>query len=195
MKAQTKIKTMTIAGLLCAVGIIIPMVMPRISMEPASFTLASHVPVFIAMFISPLVSISVALLTTFGFLISGTPIVIVLRALTHVIFALTGALILKKNNDVLLSLKSSLLFSLVISLIHAVAEVGVVTMFYWGGTLSNYEEKGYLVSVIGLVGIGTFIHSMIDFSLAVYVWKPLQHIITIPANAKVRTRPVKHMNS
>lgn len=195
MKAQTKIKTMTIAGLLCAVGIIIPMVMPRISMEPASFTLASHVPVFIAMFISPLVSIFVAVLTTFGFLISGTPIVIVLRALTHVVFALTGALILKKNNDILLSLKSSVLFSFVISLIHAIAEVVVVTIFYWGGTLASYEEKGYLISVIGLVGIGTLIHSMIDFGIAVYVWKPLQHIITIPANAKVRTRHVKHMSS
>lgn len=195
MNTQTKIKTMTIAALLCAIGIIIPMVMPRISMEPASFTLASHVPVFIAMFISPLVSIFVALLTTFGFLISGTPIVIVLRALTHFIFALTGALILKRNNDILLSFKSSLLFSVVVSLIHAVAEVVVVTIFYWGGTLANYEEKGYLISVIGLVGIGTFIHSIIDFSLAVYVWKPLQHIITIPANAKVRTRQVKHMSS
>lgn len=195
MKAQTKIKTMTIAGLLCAIGIIIPMVMPRISMEPASFTLASHVPVYIAMFISPLVSIAVALLTTFGFLISGTPIVIVLRALTHVIFALTGALILKKNNNILLSFKSSLLFSFVISVVHAVAEVVVVTMFYWGGTLTNYEEKGYLISVIGLVGVGTFIHSMIDFGIAVYVWRPLQYIITIPANAKVRTRHVKHMSS
>lgn len=190
MKAQTKIKTMTIAALLCAVGIIIPMIMPRISMEPASFTLASHVPVFIAMFISPIVSTFVALLTTFGFLISGTPIVIVLRALTHVVFALTGALILKKNNDILLSLRSSVLFCFFISLVHAVAEVIVVTIFYWGGTLANYEEKGYLISVIGLVGIGTLIHSMIDFAIAVYVWKPLHNIITIPANAKVRTRGI-----
>ena len=48
------------------------MVMPRITIGPASFTLASHVPVFIAMFISPVVAIAVSLGTGFGFLIRNT---------------------------------------------------------------------------------------------------------------------------
>lgn len=40
------VKRLTISALLIAMGIIIPMVMPRITIGPASFTLASHVPVF-----------------------------------------------------------------------------------------------------------------------------------------------------
>ena len=63
------------------------MFMPKIVLEPASFTLASHVPVFIAMFISPLVAFAVALGTTIGFLMSGLPVIIVMRALSHVVFA------------------------------------------------------------------------------------------------------------
>ena len=59
------VKRLTISALLIAMGIIIPMVMPRITIGPASFTLASHVPVFIAMFISPVVAISLG--TGFGF--------------------------------------------------------------------------------------------------------------------------------
>lgn len=61
------VKRLTISALLIAMGIIIPMVMPRITIGPASFTLASHVPVFIAMFISPVVAIAVSLGTGFGF--------------------------------------------------------------------------------------------------------------------------------
>lgn len=188
MKTDYKIKTMTIAGLLCAIGIIIPMFAPKIVIEPASFTLASHVPVIIAMFISPTVAISVSLLTSLGFLISGFPIVIVLRALTHLLFASIGAFMIKKNNNILLSPKSAVIYSFIIAIIHAIAEVAVVTFYYWGGSMAAYEEKGYLVSVLGLVGLGTIIHSMVDFGIAVVVWKPLQQIISIPANARIRTR-------
>lgn len=49
------IRNLTISALLIGLGILIPMVMPKIVIGPASFTLASHVPVFIAMFFSPLV--------------------------------------------------------------------------------------------------------------------------------------------
>lgn len=185
-KENDKLQTMIIAALLSAIGIIIPMFAPKIVLEPASFTLASHVPVFIAIFISPLTAISVALITTLGFLFAGYPIVIVLRALTHLIFAVVGSFILKKHGTILMSTKSNLLFNFLIGLLHAVCEVMVVTFFYLGsGMTSAYYEKGYLLSVVALVGIGTVIHSMIDYTIAVFVWKPLQHVITIPVNAKI----------
>ena len=185
---SNKIKFMTIAALLCALGIMIPMFAPKIPMEPASFTLASHVPIFIAMFISPPVAITVALITSFGFLIAGFLPVVVLRALTHIIFATIGSFILKKNGRMLLSVKSTVLFAVFIAFIHALAEVAVVTWFYWGGDLAAYQEKGYLITVVGLVGVGGFIHSLIDFSLATIVWKALQHVVTIPASAKMRAK-------
>ncbi len=185
MKQRNKIQLMTTAALLSAIGILIPMFAPKIIIGPASFTLASHVPVFIAMFISPYVAIAVALISGIGFLISGFPIVIVLRALSHIVFATVGAFILKKNGSLLNSTKSTAVFGLFVSLIHAVFEVGVVTFFYLGsGMTSIYYEKGYLFTVVGLVGLGTVIHSMIDYTIALLVWNPLQSIVSIPASVK-----------
>lgn len=184
-----KIKLMTISALLSATGILIPMTFPGIRLEPASFTLASHVPVFLAMFISPLTAAFVAIVSTFGFFVAGFPIVIVLRALTHLIFSMTGAFILKKKKHLLSSFGNAALFSFIISLIHGAAEVAVVTYFYWiNGIPVSYYEKGYFTSVILLVGVGTLIHSMIDFSIAVIVWRPLQQIIPVPANAKIKIK-------
>ncbi|MGB8452010.1 MAG: hypothetical protein WCD89_06730 [Anaerocolumna sp.] len=185
MNQRNKIQIMTIAALLSAIGIMIPLFAPKIMIEPASFTLASHVPIFIAMFISPYIAIAVAVISAFGFLMAGFPIVVVLRALSHIVFATVGAFILKKNGSLLNSPKSAALFGLFVSFIHAVFEVGVVTFFYWGsGMTTAYYEKGYLLTVIGLVGLGTVIHSMIDFTIALFVWNPLQHIVTIPASVK-----------
>lgn len=182
-----KVKIMTISALLCALGILIPLTFPSIRLEPASFTLASHVPVIIAMFISPTVAAFVASVSALGFLVAGFPIVIVLRALTHLIFSLIGAFILKKNSHMLQSFKSTALYAIFISLIHGAAEVAVVTYFYWvSGISSAYYEKGFIISVILLVGVGTFLHSLVDFSIAVFVWKPLQKVISIPANARIK---------
>ena len=159
----------------------IPMFAPKIIIEPASFTLASHVAIFIAMFISPEMAISVALISSMGFFIAGFPLVVVLRALTHLIFATAGAFILKKHHDILLSPKTMIPFGLLLALIHAVGEVTVVCLYYFGtgATTSLYY-------VFGLVGLGTIIHSMVDYSIAVLVWSPLQHVIAIPANARIK---------
>ena len=62
MKSKTNTFQLALAGMLIAIGIVIPMFSPiKIIIEPASFTLASHVPVFIAMFISPMMAAAVAL--------------------------------------------------------------------------------------------------------------------------------------
>lgn len=182
---SNKIKTLTTTALLCAIGILIPMIMPiKVIIEPASFTLASHVAVMIAMFISPSVGISVALVTSFGFLLGGFPPVVVLRALSHVIFIALGAFILKKYPNTLQSMKTMIPFALLISVVHGICEVIVSSVFYFTGTATT----NYLVTVIGLVGFGTIIHSLVDFSIAVLVWIPVQRVVSIPANAKIRSK-------
>jgi niacin transporter len=185
MKPNNKVMSMTIAAMLCAIRIVIPMVAPRIVMGPISFTLASHVAIFIAMFISPQIAISVALVTGIGFQLAGFPIEIVLRAFTHVIFAALGAFILKKNGSILLSAKNTILFSLLIAVVHAIAEVLAITTFYW--ITGKFNDSFFTVVFIG-IGLGTIIHSMVDFTIAVIVWKPLQHIVLIPASAKIKAK-------
>lgn len=189
---MNRIKTMTIAALLCAVGILIPMYFPKIIIGPASFTLASHVPIFIAMFISPTVAISVAIITTFGFFIAGFPLVIVLRALTHLLFAALGSYLLKRKGTLLNNMKTAILYSFGISLLHALAEVVVVTFFFFGGKVSEaFLESGYVKSVLLMIGVGGLIHSMVDLSIAVFVWMPLQQVLSIPANLKIRRNYAK----
>ena len=124
------------------------------------------------MFISPLVAFAVALGTTIGFLMSGLPVIIVMRALSHVVFATAGALWLTRYN--INTVTKAGVFAVVTSLIHAFAEFLVVTTFYFGGNVSEkFYENGFLRSVILLVFIGTFIHSLVDFVIAYVVSKPL----------------------
>jgi len=167
---SANITTMVISALLVAIGIIIPLLSPlKIVIPPASFTLGSHVAIFIAMFVSLPVGIVVSIGTTIGFLLGGFPIVIVLRALTHIVFVAVGAIILKKTPELLTSPKKTVLFSLFLSLIHAVCEVAIVTVFFFGGN----STENYVITVMLLVGVGTVIHSMVDFGIALAVWKLL----------------------
>ncbi|MPQ44950.1 hypothetical protein [Clostridium tarantellae] len=175
MKKKISVKAIVTAALLCAIGIIIPMFSPiKIILEPASFTLASHVPIFIAMFISPATAIFVSIGTTLGFLLGGFPLVVVLRALSHVGFASIGALYLERHEGTIKTFKSSMIYAVIISIIHGVAELLIVLPFYFGASLSQeYYQKGFFNSVIILVGFGAFIHSIFDYGLAVYIWKAI----------------------
>ena len=182
------VKRLTISALLIAMGIIIPMVMPRITIGPASFTLASHVPVFIAMFISPVVAIAVSLGTGFGFFLSATPI-IALRAVSHLIFAVIGAVILQKHPEILINKEGKFtllngklqLFNVGIGVIHSAAELVVVSVFYTMGNLpGTYYTAGFMYSIFLLMGVGGLIHSLVDFSIAYFLASTLSKHVDIP---------------
>lgn len=182
---KNKVYRLTISALLIAIGILIPMFSPvKVILEPASFTLGSHIAIFIAMFISPGTAAAVAVGTTLGFFWGGFPIVIVMRAATHIIFAVCGAFILKKNPSIFSSAAKTILFAFLISCLHAVSEVLVVMPFYFGNNMAaGYYAKGFFVSVILLVGVGSVIHSMVDFGISLIIWKPLNKMVKhSPAN-------------
>jgi len=164
---------LSVSGLLIAVGIAIPMFSPfKIILGPASFTLASHVAIFIAMFISPYMAISVTIGTTIGFFFGGFPLVIVLRAASHIIFVIAGALFLKKFYVATLSAIKLRIFSFFIALLHGFCELIVVSVFYFGGYMSAaFYQSGFFLSIILLVGLGTVVHSMIDFEIAYAIGK------------------------
>lgn len=178
--ANERLYRLVLAGLLCAVAIVIPVFSPiKIQLEPASFTLASHVAIFIAMFISPGVAVAVNLGATLGFFLAGFPIVVVARAASQIVFAFLGAKYIEGHAQVATSpfKFSSLAFSFIIGIIHAVFEILAVLPFYFGGNMEAYAQRGFFVGVFMLVGVGTVIHSMVDFLIAGVVWKPLQHVL------------------
>lgn len=176
------IQKITIAGLLIAIGIVIPAFSPlKVVMEPASFTLGSHIAIFIAMFISPGVAVAVVIGTTLGFFIGGFPLVIVIRAASHIIFAVLGAMWLRKSPIAEMKPLKVLLFSLAIAVIHGVAEYAVVSVFYFAGGMGEaYYTSGFMMTVVLLVGAGTVVHSMVDFAIAYGILLPLKKSKVFP---------------
>jgi niacin transporter len=144
--------------------------MPKIAIEPMSFTLASHVAIFIAMFISPAMAVAVVLGATVGFFFSGLPLVVMLRAASHIFFALAGSYYIAKHSEVLNSPRDTHIFSFALALIHAIGEMIVVSFFYFGG---SYQEHNFFRVVILLVGLGSIVHSMIDYEIAWVVFQGL----------------------
>lgn len=170
---MTSTQKLTRTSILIALGIIIPMIMPKINIPPASYTIASHVPVFIAMFISPGVAIAVALGTAFGFLLS-LPLVVAVRALSHLVFAVLGALYLQKFPDTINSQKKLFLFNIGIAVIHATTECLAVAGFYFFSP--NIIEANYFTFVFLMIGVGGFFHSIVDFFIAQFMVVRLQNI-------------------
>ena len=170
MNIKTNTRLLIISSVLTAIGILIPIISPiKITLEPASYTLASHVAIFIAIFIAPSVAVSVSIGTALGFWFAGFPIVIVVRAFSHIVFAFIGSMMMK-NQPILLQTKpKQFLIGLILSLIHAVFEVIVVLPFYFFGNTLDYS----ILNIFMLIGIGTIIHSMIDFYISLIIFKPL----------------------
>ena len=172
MNTQKKTQFMTLTALLTAIAILIPLVMPfKIVIPPASYTLGSHVAIFIAMFLSPWMAIFVIVASSIGFLLAGYPIVIVLRAFSHIFFGTLGAFYLQKHPQTLDNKKSSLIFNFVLGLVHAIAEVFACIIFY-ASTGTDLKNMFYVLFV--LVGFGTIVHSMVDYYLALAVYKALK---------------------
>ena len=183
MKSHKHMQVLVLASLLIAVGTVIPMLMPKIIVGPMSFTLASHVAVMIAIFISPAVAIAVALGTTLGFFMAGFPFVVVMRALTHVIWAYLGAKYAQKNPQIFEKPIKTLQFNIVIALIHAIGEMIIVIPFYYG---NGMDIQMFCYMIFGIVGLGTIIHSSIDFCITLPVWKALSQSRVITGVSQVK---------
>lgn len=187
LKNKGKVYLLTVSALLSAIGILIPVVLPlKIVLEPASYTLASHVPIFIAMFISPVTAVVVAVGTAAGFFIGGFPLVVVLRAATHVIWAFLGATLIQNNDHIFDSRNGSTMFSLMLGLVHAACEMLVVIPFFLANRMSpGYYSEGFIVSVVLMVGLGTVLHSMVDYYLAILIWKSIRKGVRVPGREKL----------
>ena len=100
MDNREKIRKMMFAAVLIAISIIIPTQFGflKIIIGPFTATIASHVPMFLAMLISPEVAIAVGVGSALGFFITS-PLVIAARAAMHIVVGYVGALIIKKDKN------------------------------------------------------------------------------------------------
>lgn len=155
-----KTHEIVLGGLLTAFALVIPMAFGgvlSIMIPPFSATLAAHVPIMLAMTISPVTALMVGLGSSLGFLIKLGPI-IAARALVHVVIGLIGAFLYKEG-------KAFYQVLLVTLPIHGLGEALIVLPF----GLSLYDA--------GLVvGVGTMLHHLIDSVISLAVVKQLNFI-------------------
>lgn len=173
-------KDMVVSALLIAIGLLIPMIFTglpfRIVVGPYSATLMAHVPVIIAMFISPLTAIVTAIGTTIGFFFTA-PFIVAVRAASHIIFAIMGAVMLKKGMKLLP-------VCILTGIVHAMIEGIVVMIFYLGGI--STPTAGYSIAALVIITIaGTFAHHIVDFIISYFVGKGLANARMIPSLPKI----------
>ncbi len=169
MKKTFTTKNMVITALLIAFGIIIPSAFGflRVILPPAfTATLTAHVPIFISMFISPMSALFTAIGTAIGFQFSGLDLVVVVRAVSHIVFAVVGAYLIHKQHSIVLT-------GIVTAILHALFEAIVVYAFLSLGWTQAQAGVSFMEAAFYVVGIGTFIHHIIDYIIAVIIIKAL----------------------
>lgn len=156
-------KQIAITGVLIALSFIMPYFMPTITLPFTTFTLFSHVPVIIAMFISPFTAAFASVGTAIAFFLKTNPIV-GFRAASHIFFTLPGAFAINKG---LINKSWGILLGLLITgLIHGVAEIVVVAAFLGasGKTFTLY----YIMIEVGLI---TLAHHCVDYIVSLIVYQ------------------------
>lgn len=156
-------KKIAITALLIALSFVMPYFMPTITLPFTTFTLFSHVPVIIAMFVSPFTALMSCIGTALAFFLKTSPIV-ALRAASHIFFALPGSIAIDKG--LITKGISIFLGCLVLGIIHGVAEIIVVAIFLGvqGQTFTLY----YIMIEVGLITLG---HHCIDYIFSLVVYK------------------------
>jgi len=158
MQTNSRLQEIVYGALLTAIAILIPVAFGgylRIYIPPFSATLASHLPVFISMLISPFAAVFVGFGSALGFFLIMGP-VIGARAAVHILVGGTGAYLIKKGFGFGWALVA-------VAPIHALGEALIVVPFGF-----SLYEAGVLV------GIGTLLHHMMDGFLAYVVVRSLQ---------------------
>ena len=149
MESREKIRKMVFAAVLTAIAIIIPTQFGflKITIGPFTATLASHVPMFLAMLISPGVAIFVGVGSALGFFITTT-LVVAARASMHIIVGFVGALIINKDKN----FKKAIAIT---SPIHGILEGLIVIPF-------GFSVYQFIV----VVTIGTILHHFVDGAIS-----------------------------
>ncbi len=160
-RVSKSIKSLTIAGLLTALAIVVPLFMPKLPVpQPFSVTPASHLAVILAMFVSPFTVICTVIGSTIAFFAILGPVV-AMRALSHIIFALLGYYMIKKRYNLFLTLA-------ITAILHGLSEAIVVSIFGFFGMADST-----LYFVWGVTGGITVLHHCFDFGIAMIVYKAL----------------------
>lgn len=156
LKGRMDTRNLTIAAMLTALSIILPMSPLRINLPPFTATVASHVPAILSMFFNPYVCLATSIGAAIGFSFSTGLWVVVVRAFSHIFFASIGCFMIKKKVNIWVVF-------FVTMLIHGISEV-IVALFFGNAFMIIWKT----------VGVFTMIHHAIDFVISMVVLKALK---------------------
>lgn len=145
-------RQLALGAILGAIAVIIPVAFGflRVYIPPFSATLASHVPVMLAIFAGPAVALAAGLGSTLGFFLI-LPLVIAARASTHIVWGVLGAFLYLRGMKPWVVLLAMLP-------VHALGEALIVIPFGW-----SLAEAGLVV------GLGTALHHLFDMGLTLLI--------------------------
>lgn len=165
-----KSKTVTITGILIALSVLWTTFMYTVDLGIWSFTPFSHLFIFIGMYLTPVSGILVAVGTFIGFLIKSAAPVVLMRAGSHILFVLVGALLLRRVN--INKPFGMFLFLLVTAIVHAAAETACVYLAI-GINIPLDPSKTSILYIWGATFGMTIIHSCADAVAAYFLSKLL----------------------
>ncbi|MEW6523987.1 MAG: ECF transporter S component [Bacillota bacterium] len=157
-------RDLAFGALLIALSLAIPLAFGgvlTVAIPPFTATVASHVPLFLSMLISPAVAVMVGLGSAIGFTLRLTP-VIGARAAMHMVVGYAGARLVRSGRPYWLAL-------LLVLPLHAILEALIVIPF--GFSL-------YRAGVV--VGVGTALHHLVDTSISVALARILVQVNVLP---------------
>lgn len=159
---MNSIKKITYTALLTALAVVIPVAFGFLSIQlgPFSATLASHVPLFIAMLLGPAPAAMVGIGSGLGFLVTKGSY-IAARAFMHTFVGIAGGLLIQRG----ISYKNMVMIT---APIHGILEALIVIPF--GITL----EK-----ILIAVGLGSTLHHIVDGLIAFAVVQALYRALNI----------------
>jgi niacin transporter len=154
-----KTRELTLGALLSAMALLIPLAFGgflAIQIPPFTATIMSHVPLFLAMLVSPLAAVMVGIVSAIGFFMK-LGAVVGARALMHAIVGYVGAVAVKKGYSLPKALAISLPF-------HAIAEALIVIPFF------GFD----IYKIVVVVAVGTALHHVVDSVIAVFIANALK---------------------
>lgn len=153
---MSRLQSQIYIAMLAGLTVLFAILMPRVYIGPFSATLGLHVPLFLSFLFGPLSALLVGLISTFGFILAGLPLVIAARAAMHGLVGLLGGWLIVR-------LQWGFIPALIaVAPLHAITEALIVLPF--GFSL----EQG-----LWLVGVGTLAHHALDGTIAVIVQRIL----------------------
>ena len=154
---EKKTKELALASILTALSLLITYSPLKLVLPFFTLTLGAHVPTMLSMFVGPWVAVMTVIGSCLGFFLTipaPNSIIVVVRAATHLIFALVGIKMIKGNCNMVLII-------VVTAILHALAE-GIVVYVLTPIILDNATAA---LAAGGIAAGGTAIHHVIDAAI------------------------------